>query len=93
MIAVQVSINNRTTVVSTSAVRTYPKSKKPREGTMCTYKMRIYNQNVGTMKHAFEDCGIGLAKAMLDYFGTFTKEEVETFKTMALYDAIAKEAK
>ena len=85
MINVSITINNRKTIASISAVRVYPKSKNPRYSTVCRYKMYIYGEYIGMMEHRFHGCGIDLAREMLDYYENISEEDLETYRVMSLY--------
>ena len=87
MINVSITINNRKTIASISAVRVYPKSKNPRHGTVCRYKMYIYGEYIGMIEYQFNECGINLAREMLDYYENISEEDLKMYRLLSIINA------
>jgi len=67
MLEVSVNINREVLLAQIHAVRVKPKTKKVKEGTVCTYKIMYNNVHVDTLEGAY-GCGIKLAIAMLEKY-------------------------
>ena len=77
MIALQLRINNSTLLVNVQCIRIEPQA--PREGDLCTYEARIYNQAAGTIHHRYSD-DIGLAKKMLDFYKQIPEKRIQWYR-------------
>ena len=81
MLEVHVNINREQTLATLHAVRTKPKSKKVREGTICTYNIVYEGVTVGSMEGAY-GCGINLAIKLLEEY----KKNQYIYKMIMLHE-------
>ncbi len=83
MLEVTVNVNREQILAQVHAVRIKPKTKRVKDGTICTYKIMFNNEQVDTMTGAY-GCGIDLAIEMLKRF--------DKTRYMMLYMAKAEES-
>ncbi len=83
MLEVTVNVNREQILAQVHAVRIKPKTKRVKDGTICTYKIMFNNEQVDTMEGAY-GCSLSLAIKLLEHF---REKEVE-YKTIALYKKI-----
>ncbi len=80
MLEVHVNINRKQTLATLHAVRTKPKTKTVKPGTICKYNIVYEGQVVGNMEGAF-GCGIDLAIQLLEHW----KKDGDMYKAIAFY--------
>ena len=67
MLEVTVNINREVMIAQLHAVRTRPKTKVVKDGTVCTYNVVLNNHVVDTMKGTY-GCGIDLGIKLLELY-------------------------
>jgi len=85
MLRVAVDINGEVDVATLTAVRTKPKTKTVKDGTMCTYNIVYNNTVVGNMKGTY-GCGVDLAIQLLEQW----KENSDVYKFISFYKTMEK---
>ena len=83
MLEVTVNINREQIVAQLHAVRTKPKTKNVKEGTMCTYNIVYNNTVVGSMTGKY-GCGVDLAIALLEHW----KEDGHIYRMVSVMKTI-----
>ena len=89
MISVTVRINNEQIIMNSQAIRTKPIHRTPKQGELCTYQIRIYNQNFKKLNFPFGD-GIALAHKVLELYSNTSEDTILGFKRIEEEDRIAK---
>ena len=79
MLEVTVNINREQIVAQLHAVRTKPKTKTVKDGTVCTYNIVYNNTVVGSMTGKY-GCGVDLAIQLLERW----KEDSHLFKMVSV---------
>ncbi len=79
MLEVYVGINREHTIANLHAVRTKPKTKTVKEGTICKYNIVYLGITVDNMEGSY-GCGIDLAIKLLKKW----KENQKTYKMLAM---------
>ncbi len=92
MIGVQVKINNTDLIANIQAIRIKPIHRYPKQGELCTYRIRIYNQNFKKLNFPYGD-GIALAQKMLELYSNTSEDTILGFKRIEEEEYIAKMVK
>ena len=83
MLEVTVNVNREKIIAQLHAVRTKPKTKTVKDGTVCTYNIVYDGTTVGTMTGKY-GCGVNLAIALLEKW----KEEGHMYKMISIWKKI-----